>query len=633
MLIRLFCVLLLYQCLAFAFPIDSSSIYPNQYDYGDRIDLFVTGLRSSLHPNEQQDYYRLPFCELNDKHDNDGAVYGIGNILNGDRISKTDYVVLMQINRQHVLLCERRVRKEDVRAFETAIRAGYKVQMLLDNLPNLHVLALSDTRHLHGFQEYELGHDIGYIDSNETAWLYTHLDIEVDYRGLRVVGFRTQPDNEIELATATVNNVSWTYSVKWRKGSSDQKWTTRWDIYAEFNREPSSVYIYSIILSLLAILVTALLIVCSIRRKVLAQVGFQNLAAVIESIKKEGSVIRIQRRSRPSISSDDPEREPGWRLVRYDVFRAPQHTLFFVALISTGLQLLSALLSTILFAYLGVMYIGQRGNLLTAIIVFYFMSSAVNGYSSGRLFRKLCSRCNEENTRPISNFLMSYLLYPALLTAIVLPLNAYLDYEESSATISWNWLVILAACWFSVSFFLSSGSYYISVRKRAASYPIRTNTIPRVIPRYSIPWSTLSILMSGGLSFLTVLLPLSFIYRSVWGSAFSGMYTLLCASLLLWLFATSCFSLLIVFIQLNLEDWHWWWTSWLSGASISLYILFYSLYYYVSNTVITGSVSTIIYFGYVLLIASFISLIAGSISTLFCMYFLFYIYRLVKVDE
>jgi transmembrane 9 superfamily protein 3 len=50
------------------------------------------------------------------------------------------------------------------------------------------------------------------------------------------------------------------------------------------------------------------------------------------------------------------------------------------------------------------------------------------------------------------------------------------------------------------------------------------------------------------------------------------------------LVVTMCVSIVITYFNLNAEDWRWPWTAFLSGASISIYVFMYSVYYFIAKT-------------------------------------------------
>lgn len=61
--------------------------------------------------------------------------------------------------------------------------------------------------------------------------------------------------------------------------------------------------------------------------------------------------------------------------------------------------------------------------------------------------------------------------------------------------------------------------------------------------------------------------------------------------------------LLLLYDMLNdivcyfLQDYHWWWRSYLTGACTAIYLFIYSFYYFHKLTIV-GTTSTVLYYGY-----------------------------------
>ena len=81
--------------------------------------------------------------------------------------------------------------------------------------------------------------------------------------------------------------------------------------------------------------------------------------------------------------------ETGWKLVHGDVFRPPQHSRFFAAIIGSGIQLFCMIGITIFFAMLGMLSPASRGALLTAAIFLYEFMGLWAGYYAGRLYKTM----------------------------------------------------------------------------------------------------------------------------------------------------------------------------------------------------------------------------------------------------
>ncbi len=74
------------------------------------------------------------------------------------------------------------------------------------------------------------------------------------------------------------------------------------------------------------------------------------------------------------IAADDAE-ETGWKLLHGDVFRFPQHSNLFAAMVGSGTQILVMTLLIFALALAGTFYPYSRGALLSSIIVLYAVTA------------------------------------------------------------------------------------------------------------------------------------------------------------------------------------------------------------------------------------------------------------------
>ena len=103
-------------------------------------------------------------------------------------------------------------------------------------------------------------------------------------------------------------------------------------------------------------------------------------------------VFQIHRDIAKYNTEDDLEEsieETGWKLVHGDIFRPPNHSRIFAAVIGSGIQLFCMMAITIFFAMLGMLSPASRGALLTASIFVYEFMGLVAGYFAGRLYKTL----------------------------------------------------------------------------------------------------------------------------------------------------------------------------------------------------------------------------------------------------
>merc|ERR1712141_498993 len=138
------------------------------------------------------------------------------------------------------------------------------------------------------------------------------------------------------------NKLYFTYEVQWEQ--SDIRWASRWDIY--LTMADVQIHWFSIINSVVVVFF---------------------LSSIITMI-----IIRTLRRDIAKYNTEDDLEESieetGWKLVHGDIFRPPNHTRIFAAVIGSGIQL---------FCMMAI-----------SIFVYEFMG-LVAGYFAGRLYKTL----------------------------------------------------------------------------------------------------------------------------------------------------------------------------------------------------------------------------------------------------
>lgn len=96
--------------------------------------------------------------------------------------------------------------------------------------------------------------------------------------------------------------------------------------------------------------------------------------------------------------------------------------------------------------------------------------------------------------------------------------------------------------------------------------------------------------------------------------------------------ATSEITIVLIFLQLCTEDYHWWWQSFMIGASPALYMFAYGTYFFAKRTSMNGLVAGSIYLLNLLLGCSVLGLCTGTLGFLSAYYIIRKIYSSVKVD-
>jgi len=150
-----------------------------------------------------------------------------------------------------------------------------------------------------------------------------------------------------------------------------------------------------------------------------------------------------------------------------------------------------------------------------------------------------------------------------------------------------------------------SGSYIPLFRSKH-----NKREIPK-IPWYSRP---LQIIIGGLLPFSVIYVELHYMLLSLWGRTYFQYWGILLLVFVILILVTSLTNILLIYYQLSLEDYRWWWASFLSGGSTSLYMFGYSIYFYFFRTKMDGTLQAMFYFGYQFAVAYFFFVMLGTIG-------------------
>jgi len=167
----------------------------------------------------------------------------------------------------------------------------------------------------------------------------------------------------------------------------------------------------------------------------------------------------------------------------------------------------------------------------------------------------------------------------------------------------------------------------------SGNYPCRVNAVPRPIPEKKWFLDPLLIIMIGGvLPFGSIFIEMYFIFTSFWAYKIYYVYGFMLLVTVILSIVTMCVTIVCTYFLLNAEDYRWRWTSFLAGASTSIYVYCYSIYYFLFKTKMFGLFQTVFYFGYMGMFCAALGLMCGTIGYLGTAKFVRKIYSTVKID-
>ncbi|XP_022620834.1 transmembrane 9 superfamily member 2 isoform X4 [Seriola dumerili] len=463
------------------------------------------------------------------------------------------------------------------------------------------------------------------FNEKDAFYIFNHVDITIHYHiveheqlGARLVAAKIEPKSYenpndspdcsggpkfLKSKHTGMFKIPYTYSVNFVE-DKNIRWASRWDYILE-SMPHTNIQWFSIMNSLVIVLFLSGMV---------AMIMLRTLHKDIARYNQMDSV-------------EDAQEEFGWKLVHGDVFRPPRKGMLLSVFLGSGTQIFIMTFVTLFFACLGFLSPANRGALMTCAVVLWVLLGTPAGYVAARLYKSF----GGEKWK--TNVLLTAFLCPGVVFADFFVMNLILWGEGSSAAMPFGTLVAILALWFCISVPLTFIGAYFGFKKAGIEHPVRTNQIPRQIPEqsfYTKPFP--GIVMGGILPFGCIFIQLFFILNSIWSHQMYYMFGFLFLVFIILVITCSEATILLCYFHLCAEDYHWQWRSFLTSGFTAVYFLVYAIHYFFSKLQITGLASTILYFGYTMIMALIFFLFTGTIGFFACFWFVTKIYSVVKVD-
>lgn len=649
---RVFVLVLVGQFFTDAFYLPG--VAPTTYHEGDSIPLLVNHLTPSQffkhydtdhHDTGDKerflysyDYYYSKFHFCRPDH-LEKQPESLGSIIFGDRIYNSPFELHLLKDTECQTLCKAVIPGDDAKFINKLIKNGFFQNWIVDRLPaakKVHDVKTNTDFYGNGFElglvdvvddeeERDLGEDKKNVfnprqKSRLIPYFVNHYDIQIEYhdRGngdYRIVGVtvtpasikRDGPDKcdstgeSLVLSETEDNQVFFTYSVKYV--ASDTVWATRWDKYLHVY-DPKIQWFSLINFSTIVVLLSSVMVhsLYSALKNDLARYNEMNL-------------------------DNDFEEETGWKLIHGDVFRSPERAMLLSVFVGSGAQLALMTTTTILFACLGFLSPSSRGSLTTVMFLLYAIFGSFGSFTSMATYKFF----NGKNWR--TNLVLTPILIPGSILAVVVALNFFLIFFHSSGAIPFKTMIVIVFLWFIVSIPLSAiGSLMAWKKCNWDQHPAKTNQIARQIPFQ--PWCLKTLpasLIAGIFPFGSIAVELYFIYSSLWFNKIYYMFGFLFFSFLLLILTTSLITILLTYYSLCLENWKWQWRSFIiGGCGCAFYVFCHSILF--TKFRLGGLTTVVLYLGYSSLISGLCCLMTGAIGFLSSLLLVKKIYSCIKVD-
>lgn len=632
--------------LPFVFTYVTASLMPglsaNDFTEGEALNIFANKMVSRQN-RLPYDYFSLPFCRPsperveNATRSKDSGRLGIGQILQGERARLTPYQVNVLKEVPCETVCTANFSVAELNLFATRTVKGYRVRLMLDDLP----VVVRD-----GKGNYRLGYPLGNPSASSAVLEITnHLAFTIMYhvpdeyeqlaiaagytnkeKVYRIVGFEVSPmsvarnvcpkSGTLEMNAGPLvfsadqklrqpRPITFSYSVHFVE--SNVRWATRYDTLLKVSSGRQKMQMFAIINSMmLALFLTASLAIVLFRtlRRDCARYGL-GAGDLIEDFH------------------DDFDNDVGWRMLRGDVFRAPAGAGMLSVLCGSGAQLVVVTFVTLLCVLLGIVSPHRRGNLVTGLLSLWICSSGFGGYVAARLHKAMGGVRWKMVTFGVA------LVLPGIAFGTFFVVNLFLWMMGSTGAAPFLTMFLLLFLWLGVSVPLAFGGTYLGYRRKAYDFPVRTNQIPRPIPRQPRHLSGPIIhLVAGMVPFGVVCIELRVILNSIYLEEFYHFFGFLIAVLSILAVTCAEVSVVVVFIKLSNCDYGWWWNSWFASASSGGYVMMYSVYYLLTSPGADPKnvVSNFLFLAYSTLSSMCFALVTGSIGFLSALAFVRRIY-------
>ena len=634
----------------------------------------------SMHSAKNQIPYSYSFLGLCNAKNASLPKEGITELLTGKRMSYTNYYVFMNQNETCAWACTKNFTETDIKNYKWLINRKYHTTYYLDKLPSgfltyykqrmygnqripyINYFSGIPIGYKEGKKYYVYNHFILYIKINEKNNKYQVVDFYIsahsakqaddqiciqyetgdliyneeednltyvntdlskkNYTNININSkdfdinafankykdrvynvledgvkryYKIAPEQELQLG-----NIAFTYDVIFLK--SNISFSSRYDHYITLN----GTYRWAgLIISNVIILLLTLGIFLILTRTVKKDLDNYNTNTVV---------------------NDTVIDEFGWKQITGDVFRSPRHPKTLSAFIGTGIEVLCILIVSLILSLIGFIKPEIRAKMVNYIFICCIVFSIISGYVSTFIYRNIGGK------DWLKNCIVTAFFFPTISLTVLGIIRILMTFEQSSASFKLSQMALLCFLWLFVSSPLVFVGTFLCLMRHTIKYPCKVNALPTAIGHK--PWYLHLQYISwfiGIIPFVTFFLEFVYLMKSIWSYQVYYLASFLSLSLLFAIVISSEMSIIYVFINLCYGDHKWWWKSFFVSASPALYVLMYSLLYFLRLGMVRLS-AIVVYFLINILIAIVVALVLGSCGTLLTFWFIFYIYSKIKID-
>lgn len=435
------------------------------------------------------------------------------------------------------------------------------------------------------------------------SYLFTHVEFTVLYSGNHVIEVHafSDPNHVVDITEDAEVNVQFTYSANWNATSG--QFADRMNRYSR----PSSLlpiqhlHWFSVINS------TAI---------IMLSVG---LLVILYWWNNRSDLRKYS-------AGEEDDTEVGWACIDGDVFGCPPFLSLFCAILGCGTQIFLMACGLFVLTSLGLLEHYSLGNLWTAVIFLYTMTSVIAGYTATS-FHCQFSEAGWEKSVFLTGILFTG---PVFFVTSILSTLA-ISYGAMAAVPFGTIIVMLLIYSFSTIPLLALGGILGHRYSPRNSVPYSKRCF-REIPPFNWYGKIHSQMFLGGLlPFSGILVELHLFYASLWSHKLFTLPSILFITFTILVLLTVVLSIGLTYIQLSMEDSQWCWRPVMRGGSTAIFMFIYSMYFY-SRSDMSGVMQLLFFLGYNVCICYAFFLMLGTISFYTSRMFIYRIYHAVKSE-
>ncbi|PIK55164.1 putative transmembrane 9 superfamily member 1-like, partial [Apostichopus japonicus] len=303
------------------------------------------------------------------------------------------------------------------------------------------------------------------------------------------------------------------------------------------------------------------------------------------------------------------------------------HKSLLSAILGVGSQFLALATAILLMAMTGMFNVHRHGSMNSAAVLIYALTSCIAGYVSSNFYKQLGGE------KWVWNIVLTSCMFSVPFFVVWSFVNSVAWYQGSTQALPFTTILLLMLVWILVGYPLTIIGGIIG-KNTAGNFdaPCRTKNICREIP--PVPWyrsATMHCIIGGFLPFSAISVEMYYIFTTLWGREHYTLYGILFVVYGILLSVTACISVALSYFQLSNEDYRWWWRSIFSAGSTGFFVFLYSIFYFFKRSSMSGTLQTVQFFGYTILVCYIFFLMLGTVSFFASLKFIRYIYTYVKL--